>query len=174
MTHVGTDSGALSQCLYGADFYESDVRLLQDEGRPVLLAQLQAARRTMERLRELLAENPNVDVNKALWILTAPRGDEDAAQPIEDIFGDSNDNQQPENQRKRSGAPLRNPRYGAHNDSAASDDGGDQNQEASTGGALSTADEILNRPKCLPASRRKGGPAKSVLLKIINPAIRDQ
>ena len=73
VTHVGTDSNALSQCLYGADFYESDVRLLQGEGRPVLLAQLQAARRTMERLRTLLAESPNVDLNKALWILTAPR-----------------------------------------------------------------------------------------------------
>lgn len=174
VTHVGTDSEALSQRLYGADFYESDVRLLQDEGRPMLLAQLQAARRTMERLSNLLAENPNVDVNKALWILTAPRGDEDAAQPADDIFGESSDNQQSKNPRKRSGPPLGAPTYGDHEDNAASNDWGDQTRELSPCGTLSTPEEILNRPRCLPKSRRNSRPAKSVPLEIIDPAIRDQ
>ena len=49
---VTTDSEPLIQGLYGADFYESDVRLLQAYGRPVLLAQLQAAKLTLGQIEE--------------------------------------------------------------------------------------------------------------------------
>ena len=167
----------LSQDLYGADFNELDVRLLQDEGRPVLLAQLQAAKWTLERLKGLLAESPDVKVDHLLSILMAPRGDEDAAQPVEDIFGPSNDSQQftpHTNSRKRSGAPLGCPTYGDHEDNVAPDDWGIQGQEVSTGARLSTREEISNRKRLLPKARRNAGPANSVPLGIIDPAIRDQ
>ena len=172
-----TDSEALSQALYGADFYESDVRLLQDEGRPVLLAQLQAAKWTLENLRSVLAESPNVQVDKILSILMAPRGDEDVAQPIDDIFGPSNEELQsaPQtNSRKRSGAPLGGPTYGDHEENAAPDDWGYQDQGFSTGAGISTPEDILNRKRLQPKARRNGGPAKAVPLEIIDPVIRDQ
>ena len=176
----GENSVALSQRLNGADFYESDVHLLQLEGRPVLLAQLQAAKRTLERLRSMLAESTNVNVGRVLSILTAPRGDEDTA-PAEilttdDIFGESVATQQTITEtrsRKRSEAPLGGPTYGDHEDNA--DDGcGDQEQEDSTGARLSTAEEILIRPRIRPKSRCNGGPVKSVPPENIDPAIRDQ
>ncbi len=172
-----TGSEALSQALYGADFYESDVRLLQDEGRFVLLAQLQAAKWTLEDLQSVLAENPNVQVDKLLSILIAPRGDEDVAQPIDDIFGPSNEELQsaPQtNSRKRPGAPLGGPTYGDHEENAAPDDWGYQDQGSSTGAGISTPEDILKRKRLQPKARRNGGPAKAVPLEIIDPAIRDQ
>lgn len=150
-----TNSEALSQALYWADINESDIAFLHDQGRPVLLAQLQAAKKTLEQLRSLLAEGPNVEVDKAISILVAPRGDEDAAQPPEDFFGPSNEPQQPtqeSNPRKRSGAPLGNPTYGAQDDNTAYDDGGDQALD--TGAKISTVEEVLARRIQQPKSRR--------------------
>lgn len=177
VTQVGETNESLSQRLYGADFSESDVRLLQDGGRPVLLAQLQAAKRTLESLRSLLATSPNVEVGMALSIITSPRGDEDAALIIEDIFGESDETQQrpPQpNLRKRSGAPLGSPTYGEHENNATVDDWGDHDQKVSTGARLSTPEEILQRQRSLPKSRRTRVPAKSVPRENIDPAIRDQ
>ena len=57
-----TSSEVLSQGLYGTDFYESDVCLLKIQERPVLLAQLQAAKMTLEGLKSSLAEGPNDDM----------------------------------------------------------------------------------------------------------------
>lgn len=150
-----TNSEALSQGLYWADINESDMGYLQDQGRPVLLAQLQAAKKMLEQLRSLLAEGPNVEVDKAISILVAPRGDEDAAQPPEDFFGPSNESQQPtqdSNSRKRSGAPLGNPTYGAQDDNTAYDDSGDQAFD--TGARISTLEEVLARRIQQPKSRR--------------------
>lgn len=172
LTQSGTNNEGLSQGLYGADFYESDVRLLQLEGRPVLLAQLQAAKRTLESLRNLLTQSPSVEVDKALSIVMAPRGDEDAAQPADDIFDLFSVPQS--NPRKRSAAPLGSPTYGDHEDNIVSDDWGVQDQEVSPGAALSKPEEISNRQRLLPKSRRNGGPANSVSLESIDPAIRDQ
>ncbi|CAD6579939.1 MAG: hypothetical protein ASARMPRED_009301 [Alectoria sarmentosa] len=172
VTQPGTNNEGLSQGLYGADFYESDVRLLQLERRPVLLAQLQAAKRTLESLRNLLTQSPNVEVDKALSIVMAPRGDEDAAQPADDIVDLFSAPQQ--NPRKRSAAPLGSPTYGDHEDNVASDDWGVQDQGVSSGAALSKPEEISNRQRLLPKSRRNGGPANSVFRESIDPAIRDQ
>ena len=175
LIHGNKTNETLSQDLYGADFNESDVRLLQNEGRPVLLAQLQAAKWTLERLKGLLAESPNVKVDNFLSILMAPRGDEDAAQPAEDIFGSLNENQYftpHTNPRKRSGAPLGCPTYGDHEDNTAPDDWGVQDQEVSTGARLSTREEVSNRKRLLPKARRNAGPANSVPLDIRDPAIR--
>ena len=171
LVHCETKSEALSQTLYGADFFETDVQLLEASGRPVLLAQLQAAKSTMEKLRSLLAEGPDVKKDKAVSILREPRGDEDAAQPIDDIFGDSEDSQQPQhppNSRKRSGPPLGAPTYGQHEDNTAQDDWGDQ--EASIGARISTPQEISNRQKHRPRPRRNIGPVKPV--QPVDPAIR--
>ena len=55
-----TSREALSQDLYGADFDESDVRFLETQERPVLLAQLQAAK------SKFLAEGPNVHLGRVL------------------------------------------------------------------------------------------------------------
>lgn len=177
VTHAETDSETLSQKLYGADFDESDVHLLQGEGRPVLLAQLQAARQTQNRLRWLLAESPNVNVDRALSIVMAPRGDENVAQPADDVFDQWNENGQsaPQpNSRKRSGAPLGAPTYGDHEDNATSNDWGDQDQEVSTSARISTPEEVRNRQRILPKSRRNGERTKSVPLESIDPAIPDQ
>ena len=155
-----TSSEALSQSLYGADFYESDVRYLQTQKRPVLLAQLQAAKRTLEGLRSSLAEGPNVNVERAISILSAPRGDEQAATPNEDIFGPSNEYPPPpshqSNTRKRTGAPLGNPTYGEHDDNIAYDDG--EGQTIDGGAKISTPEEILSR-RSQPKSRVNRGPA---------------
>ena len=154
-----TSSEALSQSLYGADFSESDVRLLQTQKRPVLLAQLQAAKRTLDGLRSSLAEGPNVNVDKAISILSAPRGDENAAKPAEDIFGPSNEYPQPPshqpNTRKRVGGPLGNPRYGEHDDNIACDNGDGQTIDA--GAKISTPEEILSRKRSQPKSRVNRG-----------------
>lgn len=176
VTYVGLNSEALGQNMFGADFCDSDVRLLQDAGRPVLLAQLQAAKRTLNELGRLLAENPEVDMDKALSLVRAPRGDEDAAQPVDDIFDLWNETEQPAPQsdpRKRSGAPLGHPTYGDHQDNPAFDDWGVQDHEVSMGARLSTPEDISNRHKILPKSRLNGGPT-FVPLENIDPAIRDQ
>ena len=91
------------------------MRLLQQGGRPVLIEQLKAARRTLTRLRYLLKEGPEVEKNRALSIIWGPRGDENAAEPDDDFFGPSSEDQQTparSNSRKRSGDPLSNPRQG--------------------------------------------------------------
>ena len=156
-----TSSEALSQCLYGADFYESDVHLLMSQERPVLLAQLQAAKRTLEGLRSSLAEGLNVNVGMAMSILLAPRGDENAAKPAEDIFNSSNEyppssSHQPTT-RKRAGPPLGAPTYGEHDDNTAYDDWGGQTVD--TGAKISTPEEILSRKRSQPKSRLNRGPA---------------
>lgn len=177
VTYNENNSEVLSQMLYGADFTESDVQLLQGEERPGLLAQLEAARRTLDRLRWLLAQTPNVEMDKALSIAMAPRGDEDLAKPVDDIFDqwDWNGQSAPEpNPRKRSGPPLGAPTYGDHEDSNAPSDWGDQGQAASNGARLSTSEEVRNRRRALPKSRRNGGPAKKVPLESIDPSIRYQ
>lgn len=177
VTYNETNSETLSQTLYGADFTESDVQLLQGEGRPGLLAQLEAAKRTLDRLRWLLAESPNVDVDRVLSIVMAPRGDEDLSQPFDDFFDgwDGNGQSAPQpNSRKRSGPPLGAPTYGDHEDNAASDDWGDQGQDASNGARLSTPEEVRSRQRILPKSRRNGRPAKTVPLESIDPSIRYQ
>ena len=171
-----TSSEALSQDLYGADFGESDVRLLNTQERPVLLAQLQAAKRTLARLRSSLAKGPNVNVGKAISILLAPRGDENAAKPAEDIFGPSNEyppplTHQPTN-RKRAGAPLGAPTYGEHDDNTAYDDWGDQTFDAGT--KISTPEEILSRRRSQPKSRLNRGPAIPLPPHKIITAIREQ
>ena len=171
-----TSSEALSQDLYGADFDESDVRLLNTQERPVLLAQLQAAKRTLERLRSSLAEGPNVNVGKAISILLAPRGDENAAKPVEDFFGPSNEyppppTHQPTN-RKRAGAPLGAPTYGEHDDNTAYDDWGDQTVDA--GAKISTPEEILSRRRSQPKSRLNRGPAIPLPPHKIITAVREQ
>lgn len=150
-----TNSEVLSQGLYWADFEESEMGFLQGRGRPMLLAQLQAAKKMLEQLRSLLAEGPNIEVSKAISILVAPRGDEDAAQPPEDFFGPSNEPQQPtqeSNPRKRSGAPLGNPTYGARNENPPYDDEGDQALDI--GAKISTVEEVLARKIQKPKSRR--------------------
>ena len=150
-----TSSEILSQGLYGADFDESDVRHLKIQERPVLLAQLQAAKRTLEGLRSSLAEGPNVNVDKATSILLAPRGDEDAAKPADDIFGPSNEYPPPPTYqpptRKRAGVPLGAPTYGKHDDNTAYDDWGDQKVDARA--KISTPEEILSRRRSQPKSR---------------------
>ena len=185
LVNSGTKSEVLSQTLYGADFDESDVQLLQTSGRPVLLAQLQAAKSTMEKLRSLLAESPDVKKDKAISILREPRGDEDAAEPIDDIFDDEDDSQQPSHpsnsrkrsgpsypssSRKRSGPPQGAPTYGEHEDNAAHDDGGDQ--DTSIGARISTPQEIAKRQKLRLRSRRNIGPVNEVQHKA--PAVGDQ
>ena len=148
-----TSSQSLSQRLNGADFYESDVRLLQAHGRPVLLAQLQAARLVLGKLRSLLSRSPNVEVDKVVAILVEPRGDENAAQPVDDIFDEWNESQHhPVNSRKRSGAPLGPSTHGTQEDSTAYDDWGEQ--QVSEGTRVSTPQEISNRPRHQPKSRR--------------------
>ena len=148
-----TSSQSLSQSLYGADFYESDVRLLQAHGRPVLLAQLQAARLVLGKLRSLLSRSPNVEVDKVVSILTELRGDENAAQPVDDIFDEWNESQHhPVNSRKRSGVPLGPPTNGNQEDSTAYDDWGEQ--QVSEGTRVSTPQEISNRPRHQAKSRR--------------------
>ena len=186
--NLETKSEALNQALYGADFSESDAHLLQASGRPVLLAQLQAAKCTLGRLRRLLAQSPNVEKDKAISILREPRGDEDAAQPIDDIFDQWEDSQQPphpSNSRKRSGPqhtsisrkrsepPLGAPTYGEHEDNTAVGDWGDQ--EAAVGARLSTPQEILSRQKFRLKSRRNMGSVNEVQQrKDPDPAILDQ
>ena len=160
-----TNSETLRQGLYGADFNDSDVQLLRDEGRPVLLAQLKAAKLTLSRLRNILAESLNVEVDRVLSVVLEPRGDEDAAEPGEDIFGPSDEIQQPApqpNPRKRSEAPLGGPTYGNHEENGASTDWGDFDQDASNGGRLCPPEEVSSRPKSQPKSRRNGRPAISV------------
>lgn len=148
-----TSSQSLSQKLNGADFYESDVRLLQAHGRPVLLAQLQAARLVLGKLRSLLSRSPNVEVDNVVSILVEPRGDENAAQPVDDIFDEWNESQHhPVNSRKRSGAPLGPPTHGNQEDSTAYDDWGEQ--QVLEGTRVSTPQEISNRPRHQPKSRR--------------------
>ena len=73
VVYVTTDSEPLIQGLYRADFYESDVRLLQAYGQPGLLAQLQAAKLTLGKLRSLLSRSPIVEVDKAISILMKSR-----------------------------------------------------------------------------------------------------
>ena len=166
---------ALIQSLYGAEFYDSDVRLLQNQGRPVLLAQLEAAKRVLERLRSLLAETSNVEKEKAISMIEAPRGDEEAAQPADDILGQPNEPQQLTGQsspRKRPGVPLGAPTYGDHEETTVYDDWGVQ--EVSTGAKISTAEEISNRRRFQPKSRRTRMSAKPVLPERIDPAIGDQ
>ena len=173
--NFGIDSEALSQSLYGADFYDSDVHLLQNQERPVLLAQLQAAKRTLESLRSLLAETPNVEKDKAISMIEAPRGDEEAAQLADDILGQLNEPQQFTGQsssRKRPGVPLGAPTYGDHEETTAYDDWGVQ--EISTGAKISTPEEVSNRRRFQPKSRRTRMSAKPVLPEHIDPAIRDQ
>ena len=148
-----TSSQSLSQRLNGADFYESDVRLLQAHGRPVLLAQLQAARLVLGKLRSLLSRSPNVEVDKVVSILVEPRGDENAAQPVDDIFDEWNQSQHhPANSRKRSGVPLGPPNHGNQEDSTAYDDWAEQ--QVLEGTRVSTPQEISNRPRHQPKSRR--------------------
>ncbi len=183
VANSSTNSEALNRSLYGADFSASDVRLLEDEGRPVLLAQLQAAKSTLDQLRSLLAGSPEVEVDRAISILTAPRGDEDAAQPaedLEDFFGQSTEHQQqsdqqppqPSTSRKRSEPPLGAPSYGEHEDNAAHNEWGDQ--EVLDGARISTAEEISNRKRYQLKSRPNKGRAKTVPLEHIDPVIRDQ
>lgn len=148
-----TSSQSLSQRLNGADFYESDVSLLQAHARPVLLAQLQAARLVLGKLRSLLSRSPNVEVDNVVSILVEPRGDENAAQPVDDIFDEWNESQHhPVNSRKRSGAPLGPPTHGNQEDSTAYDDWGEQ--QVLEGTRVSTPQEISNRPRHQPKSRR--------------------
>lgn len=148
-----TSSQSLSQRLNGTDFYESDVRLLQAHGRPVLLAQLQAARLVLGKLRSLLSRSPNVEVDKVVSILVEPRGDENAAQPVDDIFDEWNQSQHhPANSRKRSGVPLGPPTHGNQEDSTAYDDWAEQ--QVLEGTRVSTPQEISNRPRHQPKSRR--------------------
>ena len=171
-----TSSEVLSQGLYGADFDESDVRLLEIQERPVLLAQLQAAKRTLEGLRSSLAEGPNVNVDKANSILLAPRGDEDAAKLAEDIFGPSNEYPPPPTHqpptRKRAGVPLGAPTYGVHDDNTAYDDWGDQTVDA--GAKISTPEEILSRTRSQPKSRLNREPAIPLPPRGSIAAIREQ
>ena len=158
VVNVRTDSEFLSQYLCGADYYESDVRLLQTHGRTVLLAQLQAAKLTLGKLRSLLSRSPQVEVDKAWSILMEPRGDENAAQSAGDIYDDWNEAQHhPSNSRKRSGVPLGPPTDGNHEDSTAYDDWGDQ--QVSDWTKISTPQEISNRPRHQPKSRRNRVPA---------------
>ena len=156
-----TSSEALNQRLYGADFSELDVRLLKSQERPVLLAQLQAAKRTLEGLRSSLAEGPNVNMDKAIAILSAPRGDEHAAEPAKNIFGPANEYPTPTSHqptaRKRAEAPLGLPKYGEHDDNGAYDDSGDQTVDAEA--KISTPEEILSRIRSQPKSRLHRGPA---------------
>ena len=171
-----TSTEALSQSLYGADLSESDVRLLKTQERPVLLAQLQAAKRTLEGLRSSLAEGPNVNVDKAIAILSAPRGDEHPAKPAEDIFGPSNEYPPPTSHqlttrkragaplgphrpttRRRAGVPLGLPKHGEHDDNVAHDDLGDQTVDVEA--KISTPEEILSRIRSQPKSRLNRGPA---------------
>ena len=179
LLHLGTtESEDLKEVLYGADFDESDKGHLQDQGRPVLLAQLQGAKRTMIRLRYLLAEGPKVAVDRALSIVMGPRGDEDAAKQDDDIFGPSYEDQQPiprSNPRKRSGAPLSTPRYSDHYGKAASDDIEDQDQGVPSNAGISTHEGgVDNRRKVLPKSRRIGRPANPVPPVTLDPVIGDQ
>ena len=171
-----TSSEVLSQGLYGADFDESDVRHLKIQERPVLLAQLQAAKRTLEGLRSSLVEGPNVNVDKANSILLAPRGDEDAAKPAEDIFGPSNEYSPPPTHqpptRKRAGVPLGAPTSGEYDDNTAYDDWGDQTVDA--GAKISTHEEILSRRRSQPKSRLNREPAISLPPRESIAAIREQ
>lgn len=73
VAYVTTDSEPLIQGLYGAYFYESDPRLLHPHGRPVLLAQLQAAKLTLGSLRSLLSRSPSIEVDKTISILMKTR-----------------------------------------------------------------------------------------------------
>ena len=177
VTENETESEVLSQTLFGADFNDYDVSLLQGEGRPGLLGQLRGAKQTLNTLRRHLAQSPNVDVDRALSIVMALRGDEGMAQPADDIFdqwdGNGQSASQP-NSRKRSGAHLGGPTYRGDEDNAASNDWGDQDQEVSSGARLSTPEEVETRQRILPKSRRNGGPANTVPLESIDPAIRDQ
>ena len=153
VTYETQNSEPLSQILCGADFYESDVRLLKAHGRPVLLAQLQAARLTLGNLRRLLSRSSTVEVDKVFSILVEPRGDENAAQPVDDIFDEWNESQHhPVNSRKRSGVPLGPPTHGNQEDSTSYDDWGEQ--QVLEGTRLSTPQEISNRPRHQPKSRR--------------------
>ena len=86
----------------------------------MLLAQLEAAKWILNELRNLLAESLNVEKDKALSIVIGPRVDEDNAQPVKDILGQSDENWQSlsqSNPRERSGAPS-----GDDEDNAASED----------------------------------------------------
>ena len=172
-----TNSETLSQMLFGADFEDYDVSLLQGEGRPRLLSQLRGAKQTLNTLRRLLAQSPTVDVDRALSIVMAPRGDEGVPQPADDIFDqwDGNGQSAPQtNPRKRSGAPSGGPTYGDHEDNTNSNDWGDLDQDASSGARISTPEEVSNRQRILPKSRRNGGPANTVPLESIDPIIRYQ
>ena len=73
VAYVTTDSEPLIQGLYGAYFYESDARLLHAHGRPVLLAQIQAAKLTLGNSRSLHSRSPSVEVDKAISILMKSR-----------------------------------------------------------------------------------------------------
>lgn len=177
VTYNETNSEALSQMLFGADFDDNDVSLLQGEGRPGLLGQLRGAKQTLNTLRRLLAQSPIVEVDRALSIVMAPRGGEGVAQPADDFFDqwDGNGQLAPQpNSRKRSGAPLGGSTYGDHEDNAASNDWGVQDQETISGARLSTAEEVRDRQRILPKSRRNGGPTNTVHLEIIDPTIRYQ
>ena len=148
--------------MIGADFYEADLRLLQNEGRPVLLAQIQAAKLTIQKLKGLLAESPSFELDKVLSILLGPRGDEDAAaihlddDLDDDFFGQSNENEQtesPTKSKKRSGAPMENSGQGHYDENASSN----QDQEVLPGARRSTPEEISNRKKFTPKAGRGGG-----------------
>ena len=171
-----TSSETLAQSLYGAEFDESDVRLLQTQDRPVLLAQLQAAKKMLEGLRISLSEGPNVNVSKAKSILLAPRGDENAAKPAADTFDLSSENVPPPTHRpttrKRAGVPLGPPTYGAHDDSTAYDEWRDRTVDA--GAKISTPEEILSRRRSQPKSRINKGQAVPLSSQKIIAAIREQ
>ena len=176
VTYNETNSEALSQMLFGAEFDDHDVSLLQGERRPGLLAQLRGAKQTLNTLRRLLAQSPKVEVDRALSVVMAARGGEGIAQPADDFFdqwyGNGQSAPQP-NPRKRSAPPSGGPTYGDHEDNATTNDWGDQ-EEASSGARLSTPDEVRTRRRILPKSRRNGGPANLVSLESTDPAIRRQ
>ena len=166
-----TDSKALRKCLYGAEFNLSDERLLESQIRPVLLAQLQGAKKLLRELTSFLAKGPNVDISRVISILEAPRGDEDAGEPVEDIFDEL---QQPTPQaltRKRTGAPLYAPSSGEHDEKFAYDDWGDTTVD--TGAELRTREEISNRKTFTPKTRRNGPSVDSIPPEHKEPAIRD-
>ena len=159
MKNVGQGVEGLTQILCDFDFSESDVLFLQEQRRPVLLAQLQAAKRTMNKLRAILAGKTKVDVESALSIAIGPRGDEDAAPEIENIFGTSDEDQHFAHQqtsRKRSASPLSNSRHDDHEEDAAFDDWGDQDQGGPPDARFSTTDEPLDQQRSGQKHRRTG------------------
>ena len=169
MLDDGINSETLREILYGADLYCSDVHLLDFLGRPVLLAQLQNAKKKLDELKSFLAESPNVDTKKALSILRAPPGDENVAKKAEaELILNDFDDSEPSNPHKRSEAPLGDSIYDDHGKNAAYNDGGGQGVQNAT--ETSAQQRILKRPK----ARRTGETTKSVPQEHIDPAIWDQ